>query len=185
MDPVAPPRHVLIYGPPAAGKLTVGRVLAEDTGFRLLHNHLSIDLARHLFDFGAPGFWPLVGDIRLALVTRAAEQGAGFISTYVFSPKENRRFIDAVHEAVAQAGGQTMHVQLRPSPEVLAARVADPERAATSKLADAEELRRAVDKWDLYAPMDPNHLSIDNSTLSPRAVAIKIRTHFGIPSRSG
>ena len=184
MDPVAA-RHVCIYGPPAAGKLTVGRVLARDTGFRLLDNHLSIDVARRLFDFGAPGFWPLVSDIRLALVTRAAEQGAGIISTYVFSPKEDRRFVDAVHQAVAGAGGQTMYVQLRPSPDVLEARVADPERIASSKLTDPEELRRSIEKWDLYAPMDTRHLSIDNSTLSPQAVATRIRTHFGLDRAGG
>lgn len=84
-------------------------------GFRLLHNHLSIDLVRHLFDFGVPGFWPTVRDIRLAMVARAAEHGADVISTYVFSPKEEASYLEAIHRAVAESGGTTHRIQLRPS----------------------------------------------------------------------
>jgi replication-associated recombination protein RarA len=43
---------VVIYGPPAAGKLTVGQALAELTGSRLFHNHVTEHAARALFDFG-------------------------------------------------------------------------------------------------------------------------------------
>jgi hypothetical protein len=33
---------VFLYGPPAAGKFTVGRELAAITGFGLFHNHLTL-----------------------------------------------------------------------------------------------------------------------------------------------
>jgi hypothetical protein len=32
-------KFVVIFGPPAAGKMTVGRELAALTGWRLFHNH--------------------------------------------------------------------------------------------------------------------------------------------------
>ena len=35
---------VILYGPPGVGKLTVGRELAARTGFKLFHNHLTVDL---------------------------------------------------------------------------------------------------------------------------------------------
>lgn len=40
---------VLILGPHAVGKMTVGQELAKITGFRLFHNHMSIELSRKLF----------------------------------------------------------------------------------------------------------------------------------------
>jgi len=43
---------VIIYGPEASGKLTIARALAQQTHFRLFHNHISVDVAKTLFDFG-------------------------------------------------------------------------------------------------------------------------------------
>lgn len=174
------PRHVLLYGPPAAGKQTVGTALAASTGFRLLHNHLSIDVVRHLFDFGAPGFWATVRDVRLAMVARAAEHGVDIISTYVFSPMEERSYLDAVHGAIADVGGVTYRVQLRPSLEALASRAREPSRVASSKLTDPARILAAVEELELYAPIELMDLSIDNSELSPDDVAKQIQRHCGI-----
>jgi hypothetical protein len=33
---------VIIFGPPAVGKMTVGLELERLTGFRLLHNHMTV-----------------------------------------------------------------------------------------------------------------------------------------------
>jgi len=46
------PRHILIYGPPSAGKLTVATCLAERYDMKLLDNHLTLDVALRLFSFG-------------------------------------------------------------------------------------------------------------------------------------
>ena len=40
---------VIILGPHAVGKMTVGQELAKITGLRLFHNHMSIELSRKLF----------------------------------------------------------------------------------------------------------------------------------------
>ena len=37
------PTLCLVYGPPAVGKLTVAKEIAARTGYRLVHNHVSID----------------------------------------------------------------------------------------------------------------------------------------------
>ena len=41
---------IFIFGPQAVGKMTVGQELNKLTGYRLLHNHLTIDIARALYD---------------------------------------------------------------------------------------------------------------------------------------
>ena len=47
---------VVLFGPPAVGKMTVGRELERFTGLRLFHNHMTIDLALRFFDWGTPAF---------------------------------------------------------------------------------------------------------------------------------
>ena len=46
-------RLVFVYGPPGVGKLTVARELAGRTGFKLLPNHLTANLASALYPHGS------------------------------------------------------------------------------------------------------------------------------------
>ena len=43
---------VFLYGPPAVGKFTVAKELAALTGFKLFHNHLTVDVATSIFEHG-------------------------------------------------------------------------------------------------------------------------------------
>ena len=45
---------IVIIGPPAVGKMTVGRILAECTGLKLLHNHMTIDFVSQFFPVYGP-----------------------------------------------------------------------------------------------------------------------------------
>lgn len=47
---------ILIYGPEASGKLTVAGELAAITGYRVFHNHVSIEVARSVFHLGTEEF---------------------------------------------------------------------------------------------------------------------------------
>jgi cytidylate kinase len=47
---------LFIYGPAAAGKLTIAREVAKLTNFRLFHNHLTVDAVMAVFDFGSESF---------------------------------------------------------------------------------------------------------------------------------
>jgi len=59
------PLLLFVIGPPAVGKMTVGRAIAARTGLRVFHNHLSIEPVVRLFDFGTPPFRRLVeGSVR-------------------------------------------------------------------------------------------------------------------------
>ena len=40
---------LILLGPHAVGKMTVGQEIAKITGLRLFHNHMSIELALKLF----------------------------------------------------------------------------------------------------------------------------------------
>ena len=63
---------LFLHGSPATGKLTVAKALLQTVQGRLFDNHAAIDLARTIFEFGAPGFWELVHSVRYAAFDTAA-----------------------------------------------------------------------------------------------------------------
>ena len=44
-------KFVLITGPQAVGKMTVGQELVKITNLKLLHNHMTIELLTKIFDY--------------------------------------------------------------------------------------------------------------------------------------
>lgn len=61
-----------IIGPPAVGKMTVGREVWALTGLRLFHNHLSIEPLLGVFDFGSPSYQRLNRMIRRHVIAESA-----------------------------------------------------------------------------------------------------------------
>lgn len=45
------PKFIQIIGPQAVGKMTVGQELSKITGYKLLYNHMTIELVRLIFDY--------------------------------------------------------------------------------------------------------------------------------------
>lgn len=77
---------VLIVGPPAVGKMTVGHELAQRTGLRLFHNHHTIELVLRFFAFGTPPYRRLVDEFRRRVFEEvAASDLPGLIFTYVWA----------------------------------------------------------------------------------------------------
>ena len=72
---------VYLYGPPAAGKLTIAERLAERNGWRLFHNHLTVNTITPVFDFGSPPFTEVLHRLRLDVFATAARSGVGLIFT--------------------------------------------------------------------------------------------------------
>jgi hypothetical protein len=53
-------KFIVVFGPPAVGKMTVGYELEKLTGFRLFHNHMTIELVLNFFDYEQPQFHRLL-----------------------------------------------------------------------------------------------------------------------------
>src|SRR5215211_795705 len=112
-----------IHGPVASGKYTVGNTLAELTGLPLFHNHLTVDLAAALFEFGSKPFVELREQIWLLAFEKAARAGQSFIFT--FAPENTVRpsFIDEAETAVARHGGKIHYIELVCSESEIEARL--------------------------------------------------------------
>ena len=176
-------RLVFIYGAPGVGKLTTARALADLTGFKVFHNHLSFNLVKSVFDFPSTPFWELAGTIRVATLQAAARAGLpGLIFTFVYAAPDDDRFVRQIVQAVEQHGGEVLFVRLSCNAATHEQRVVAAERAALGKLATVESLRGALARWTLTTAIpDRKALEIDNSALTAEAVAHRIAAHFALP----
>lgn len=75
---------VIIFGPQAVGKMTVGEELAKKTGLKLFHNHMTIDLVLQFFTWEEGK--ELIKDFREAILKQmASSKQPGLIFTYVWA----------------------------------------------------------------------------------------------------
>lgn len=77
-------RLLLLLGPPAVGKMTVGTAVAAASAYRLFHNHASIEPLLEVFDYGSPPFSRLLDEFRRRVIDEAAGAGVDLILTLVW-----------------------------------------------------------------------------------------------------
>ena len=180
---------LIILGPPAVGKATVGAALAERTRFKLFHNHMSLDPVTAIFEWGSPPFARLVGEIRQRVIEEAAEAGIDLIFTYVwaFDDPGDRAIIEGYRETVEARGGTVAFVELAAEQRVRMARNGAVERRrmkARSHESSTPEWIAEIDRQHRFNsdgdfPYPERYLRIDNTHLSPAEVAERIIEAFG------
>jgi shikimate kinase len=175
---------VFLYGPAAAGKLTVGQALEGLTGFRLFHNHLVVDTLLSVFQFGSPSFVRLREQIWLAVFEAAARDGISTIFTFAPEATVDPGFIDRAVSTIQNGGGEICFVKLECPIEVIEGRLTNPSREQFLKLKSVEVFRELRQKKADHFPELPADLTIDTSELSPEQSARRICQGFEIPMLS-
>jgi len=87
---------VIICGPPASGKMTIGMGLEQATGLKLLHNHMTIEVTRKFFEFGTLEFERLDKAIRFEIFREVAQSdlpGMIFTMVWAFNETEDKEYI--------------------------------------------------------------------------------------------
>jgi len=187
---------VIVLGPPAVGKMTVGMELERLTGLRLFHNHMTIDLVLRFFPFGTPAFQRLLSEFRTRIFEEvAASDLPGLIFTYVWALEDpgDRSHVDRLCEIFPARGARIHFAELSATLDARLLRNETELRLAEKRpkrdlerskrhLLDAEEKHRLNSDGDFFYP--DRHLRIDNTHLAPDEAARRIAEHFGIPMRS-
>jgi adenylate kinase family enzyme len=183
---------VIIVGPPAVGKMTVGQELAKLTDLRLFHNHMSIELVHHFFDFGTPSFSKLVDAIRFGIFEEVAKselEGLIFTLVWAFDYKEDEIYVDRIINVFKAADAQVCLVELSTSLAVRLDRNKDDHRLAhkaskrdtdrSEKVLLQDEKQYRMNSAENEFP-DKEILKIDNTDLPAAMVAQKIKDHFSL-----
>ncbi len=185
---------VVIVGPPAVGKMAVGRELERRTGIPLLHNHMTIDLVLPFFEFGSEPFSRLVGGFRKSIINEvAASDHAGLIFTYVwaFDQISDLSSVEKLLEPFVSGGGRGVFVELYAPLEIRLERNDTPLRllekpskrdvaASRARLIDIDTRHRMNSDGDF--PYE-DHLLVDTTKLSVEQTADLVIEHFSLPTR--
>lgn len=107
-------KFILIFGPQAVGKMTVGHELEKITSMKFFHNHQTIELLHPYFGFG-PEMWRLSDLFRKEIFEQMSKsESTGFIFTYVwgFDLPSDWEFVDQVCDIFESKGHEVCFVEL-------------------------------------------------------------------------
>jgi len=182
-------KFVLIFGPQAVGKMTVGQELAKITELKLFHNHMTIELLGPLFDF-SPEMWKLSTLFRKEIFKVMAEsEMEGLIFTYVwaFDQQEDWDFVDQTCEVFESRGATVYFVELKADLDERLERNKSPHRLehkpSKRNIAWSEnELKETMDNYRLNSYegeiKKENYILIDNTNMDAAEVADMIADRF-------
>jgi hypothetical protein len=189
---------LFVFGPPAVGKMTVGRAVADASGFRLFHNHHMLEPLLDVFDYGTPPFNVLLEEFRLRVLEEAARADTDLVYTLVWALDlpEDAAYLRRHLAPFVEAGRTIAFVELYADLDTRIARNRTPYRLAEKKskrdLAWSDDNVRELDRHVLNTGVRPTpadeliaaypHLRIDNTARSPEDVAAEVLAWAGTSS---
>ncbi|HCU70839.1 MAG TPA: shikimate kinase [Candidatus Moranbacteria bacterium] len=186
---------IIIFGPQAVGKMTVGHELEKITDLKLFHNHMTIDLVSPFFSYGSDVGKRLVNLFRKEIFEEVAKSDLeGLIFTYVweFDQKSDHDYVNNLCNIFESNGGSVYFVELEADAQE---RI---ERNKSSHRLDHKLSKRDIEKSekDLMDSIKnhrlnsrrgeitrENYIRIDNTNLSPQDVAKSILEKFQLKLR--
>ena len=187
---------IVIFGPPAVGKMTVGHALAQMTGLKLFHNHMTIELVLNFFPYRHPQFRRLVSDFRRRILEEVAVSDLpGLIFTYVWQldDPDDKEQIDKYAALFRQNGGEVYFVELQADQAERIERNKTPfrleQKASKRNIVGSEKHLLDVDtRHKLNTDNDfyyaDNYIKINNTTLSPEETARQIVEAFSLQTNT-
>lgn len=184
---------IIICGPPASGKMTVGQELQKLTGFKLLYNHMSLELVNQFYDFGTPHFNALDKEIRFAIFRSIATSdidGLIFTGVWAFNEKADEEYFDQVIATFAPRNPKVCIVELECTLEERLRRNRHPHRlahkpskrdieASDKRIIKANQTYRANTLEGEFP--DKSIFKIRNTNIPAEDAAGLIVEKFGIP----
>mgnify|MGYP003551777175 FL=1 len=183
---------VHIFGPQAVGKMTVGQELAKITDLKLFHNHMTIDLVTHFFDYSTKEGKRLVNLFRQEIFEEFSKSDLyGMIFTYVwlFDQESDWDYVKQLSQLFESRGGTIYYVELEADLDERLDRNKTPNRLEHKpKKRDIEwsenDLKRTMEKHRLNSfegeIVFQNYIKINNTNLSAEEVAKIVKSKFDL-----
>ena len=182
-------KFIVIFGPPAVGKMTVGFELAKTTGLKLFHNHMTIDLVLNFFDWESSQF-SLSNEFRQRIFEEVAKSDLdGLIFTFVWAlnDEKDKRYIENICSIFRSQNADIFFVELYTDITTrLDRNVSEFRLQEKPTKRNIEHSTNNMLRWEQKYKMNSendffyqdNYLRIDNTNLSAIDAAHKIVQHF-------
>ena len=184
---------VIILGPHAVGKMTVGQQLSSITGLKLLHNHMTIELVRNFFSVhGSEEGRRLNALFRQEIFEAVAKSDLpGLIFTYmmVFDTPSEYEYINAIIDLFESHGATSYIVELSADYDVRIERNKTENRLLNKPskrdLEYSENLFRRLEASvrlntnENEVPFK-NYFKLNNTNIPPEEAARIIKEHFNL-----
>ncbi|MDQ0112424.1 hypothetical protein J2T15_001859 [Paenibacillus harenae] len=182
-------KFILVFGPQAVGKMTVGNELTKITDLKLFHNHMSIELFHPFFGFSSET-WRLANLLRREFFESFANSNQyGLIFTYVwgFDLQGDWDFVKQTCDIFESKGAEIYFVELEADVEERLKRNTTPyrlEQKPTKRNVEQSEkdLINTIEKHRLNSNqgeiLRENYLRINNTNLCAEEVAKRIKDEF-------
>jgi len=178
---------VIIFGPQAVWKMTIGHELEKVTDLKLFHNHMTIELVAPFFSYSSKTGKRLVRLFRKEIFEAVAESDMEWlIFTYIraFDQQSDRDFIDNLYKIFESKWAEIFLVELEANIDERLRRNKTPHRLnhkptkkniewSEKHLKDTmKQYRLNSKKWEIKRK---NYTRIDNTNLSAKEVAKMIK----------
>ncbi|MBT3349400.1 AAA family ATPase [bacterium] len=185
-------KFVLIFGPQAVGKMTVGHEIEKTTELKLFHNHMTIELVAPFFGYGSksPVGTELVDLFRQRIFEEFAKSDqTGLIFTYLwdFDQRADWDYVDKICRIFEGHNGEIYFVELEADFDQRIKRNKHPHRLSHKPSKkniewSERELKNSAKKHRLNSKQceikKENYIRINNTNLSAEEVAQKIKKQF-------
>jgi deoxyadenosine/deoxycytidine kinase len=166
---------IFLYGMPGVGKLTVARELSNLIGYKVFHNHLTVDLVTSLFEFGSESFINLREKIWLETFAEAIKADFdGLVFTFAVERTVPNDFPAKVRNLFIENGGNVSFIELKCDIEELENRLSDDSRQKFGKLNSVELFRQLNSQGVFDSPKILADFTIETTELSAVETAQEI-----------
>lgn len=181
---------VVIFGPHAVGKMTVGQELAKITDLKLFHNHMTIDIVSDLFANIPNERGRLINLFRHEIFdaySKSDEYGMIFTYMWAFDSQDDWDYINNLESMFKSRGSDVYYVELEADYDLRIERNKTENRLFNKptkrNLEKSEELFRKLENKYRLNSLDSeiekeNYIKINNTNLEPNVVAEKIKDTF-------
>lgn len=183
-------KFIIIFGPQAVGKMTVGEEIEKLTGLKLFHNHMTIELVSHFFGYSTPAGKRLVKLFREEIFQEVANSdldGLIFTFMWAFNMQSDWNYIDHICNIFEAKGADIYFVELETDLEERIERNKSPHRLECKPTKrniewSEQNLKRDMERYRLNSEpgeiKKENYIRINNTNLSPEETAKMIIGRF-------
>jgi len=173
---------IFIYGPPASGKLTVAKELAKLTKYKVLHNHMIMDMMTPFvpitLEKHQENFWNANNGIKNLMITLAMKENINLIMTLCYAHPYDKEFKKHMKTA-EKNGGKTFFVRLGCSKKEVCKRVTGKSRKKYGKATSVSSLEKGFGRLDFFEPIKfAKSYEIKNDNVSAKKTAKMIKEKY-------